>query len=192
MGKDEAVIYFSDREQRDFNGMSKWFKGIGLAIGIMGILAVILPYAATLTVEILLGIVLVMVGIMHLAHVFQVRKWRSITWEVLASVLFLLAGILFLAYPFSGALALTILLGVFFLIHGGFKIPLALSWKPRPGWGWILTSGIISAALGLVVIAGLPGTAVWVIGLILGIDLIFTGMTLTALGIKLKSFAAEP
>ena len=182
----DALIYFSERERGNFAGMSKWFKGIGLAILVAGILAVILPYMAALTLEILLGIILLITGIMHLVHALQVRKWRSITWEVVIAVLFLLTGILFLVYPFSGVVALTIVLGVFFLIQGGFKIPLALSWRPRIGWGWILASGIISAILGLVVLVGLPGTAVWAIGLILGIDLIFTGLTLMTLGSKMK------
>ncbi|MCF8107178.1 MAG: DUF308 domain-containing protein [Desulfohalobiaceae bacterium] len=79
MVNQDALIYFSDQERGDFAGMSKWFKGIGLAILAAGILAVILFYAAALTLEILLGIVLLITGIMHLAHALQVRKWRSIT-----------------------------------------------------------------------------------------------------------------
>jgi uncharacterized membrane protein HdeD (DUF308 family) len=144
---------------------------------------------ATLTVEILVGVILIVSAIMHATHAFQVRRWRNITWEAVFAVLFFITGILFLVYPFSGMMALTILLGLFFLIYGGFKIPLALSWKPRPGWGWIMTSGILTVILGLILIIGLPGTAVWAIGLILGIDLIFTGATLLALGSKLKSLA---
>jgi uncharacterized membrane protein HdeD (DUF308 family) len=123
---------------------------------------------------------------MYLAHAFQVRKWRNITWEVLTAALFFLTGILFLANPFSGALALTVLLGLFFLIHGSFKVLFAMAWRHRPGWGWILASGSLSLILGIMVILGLPGTAVWFIGLILGIDLIFTGITSMTLGSKLK------
>jgi uncharacterized membrane protein HdeD (DUF308 family) len=144
---------------------------------------------ATLAVEMLAGIVLLVAGIMYLAHAFQVRKWRKITWEVFTAALFLLTGILFLAHPFSGALALTVLLGFFFLIHGGFKTLFALAWRHRPGWGWILASGILSFILGIIVITGLPGTAVWFVGLILGIDLIFTGIISMTLGTKLKSIA---
>jgi uncharacterized membrane protein HdeD (DUF308 family) len=169
--------------------MSKWFRWIGLALLVIGILAVILPYVAALTVNILVGIVLLIAGVLHLAHVMQVRKWRSVTWEGLLSILFLLVGILFLAYPFSGILALTIVLSLFFLLHAGFKIPLAMNWKPRPGWGWFLSSGILSAILGLLILLGLPGSAVWAIGLILGIDLLFTGVTLLALGSKMKGLA---
>ncbi len=192
MQQQSAVMYFSERERSDFPGMSKWFKGIGIAVLIMGILAVILPYVATLTINILVGIVLLITGILHLAHAIQVRKWRSITWEVLVAVLFLLIGILFLVYPAGGIVALTILLGIFFLVYAAFKIPLAMSWKPRPGWGWLLISGILSALLGLLVLIGLPGTATWAIGLILGIDLIFSGITLLALGSKMKGLAEVP
>jgi uncharacterized membrane protein HdeD (DUF308 family) len=155
----------------------------------MGILAVILPHIATLAVQIFVGIILIISGIMYIAHALQVRKWRNILWEIFTAVLFLLTGILFLSYPFSGALAMTILLGIFFLIHGSLKIPLALAWRRRPGWGWILASAIFSIMLGIMVILGLPGTAVWLIGLLLGIDLIFAGLSSIALGSKLKNIS---
>jgi uncharacterized membrane protein HdeD (DUF308 family) len=81
------------------------------------------------------------------------------------------------------------LLGVFFLIHGGFKLALTSAWRRRPGWGWLAASAVISVLLGILVLAGLPGTAAWAIGLILGVDLLFTGVTLLILGFKLKQAA---
>jgi uncharacterized membrane protein HdeD (DUF308 family) len=189
MNHQNVIVYFSDQERVGLPGMSRWFKVIGIAMLIMGIMAVILPHVATLAVGILVGLVLLLAGIIYLAYALELRKWRNITGEVFLSALFLLAGILFLTHPFSGSLALTILLAFFFLIHGGFKIPFALAWRYRPGWGWILTSGIISVMLGIIVMIGLPGTALWTIGLILGIDLIFTGVTLLTLGSKLKRVA---
>jgi len=189
MNSQNVMIHFSEQERENLTDMSRWFKGIGIAVLTIGILAVILPHIATLAVEILVGIVLIVGGVMYLAHAFQVSKWHNITWEVFTAALFLLTGILFLANPFSGALALTVLLGLFFLIHGGFKVLFAMAWRRRPGWGWILASGSLSLILGIMVILGLPGTAVWLIGLILGIDLIFTGITSMNLGYKLKNIA---
>lgn len=186
MNAESIVINFSERERSDFNGMSKCFMGIGLALFIIGVLAVITPHIATLALEILVGALLIISGVAYLAHAFQLRKWRNITWELVLAFLFMLSGLLFLGYPFSGALLLTIILGFFFLIHGGMKIPMAFTWRPRPGWEWVLISGVLSILLGLIIIVALPGAAVWLIGLILGIDLIFTGVTLIALGWKLK------
>jgi uncharacterized membrane protein HdeD (DUF308 family) len=189
MSDQGVIIYFSDRERLDLAGMSKWFRGLGLALLLLGVLAVVLPYFAALSVEIIVGLVLLLAGAVHLVHVFQSRRWRRVTWEIILTLLFILAGVFFLAYPFRGLLTLTILLGVFFLIHGGFTFIFAMGWKPRPGWGWMLTGGIISVFLGIIVITGLPGTAGWVIGLILGLDLFFTGLTMLILGSDVKKIA---
>jgi len=191
MNRQEMIIYFTDNEQKDLPGMAKWFKGVGLAMLIIGLIAVLLPYIATLTLQILIATILLLSGTLQLAHSLTVRKWRTMTWEFLPALLFLLTGLLFLAYPASGAFALTVMLGFFFLILGIFKIQSALTWKQRPGWGWILTGGGLSIILGIIVLSGLPGTALWVIGLILGIDLIFSGITLMGLGSRLKVLAGN-
>lgn len=190
MNRQEFTLYFTDREQDDFMGMSKWFRNIGIALLVIGILAVILPYVATLTVQVLVAVILLLAGVLQIAHAVSVRKWRPVFWEGLFAVLFLLTGLLFLISPMSGAFALTVILGIFFLILGAFKIQSAMAWRQRPGWGWMMTSGILSLILGVFVLAGLPGTALWVIGLILGIDLIFSGITAMVIGSRLKHLSA--
>lgn len=191
MNGQELTIYFTDREQKDFVNMSKWFRGVGIALLIIGILAVMLPYIATMTVQMLVAVILILSGILHIAHAFTVRKWRNITWELLFAVLFLFTGLLFVAYPMSGAFALTMMLGLFFLVLGIFQIFSAMAWRQRPGWGWLLTGGALSIILGIIVITGLPGTALWSIGLILGIDLIFSGFTLIMIGAHLKNLSGR-
>ncbi len=186
MTNQDFIIYFSEREQNDLSGMAKWFRRIGLTLLLLGVLSVVLPYVATLAVNILVAVVLLVAGVTQLAHAINVRKWRAITWEMLTALVFLITGGLFVFYPWSGMLALTMLLGIFFLVIGAFKILFSLAWRMRPGWGWILAAGILSLLLGFLVISGLPATAVWVIGLILGIDLIFSGIALMALGSKIK------
>lgn len=186
MNRPEFTLYFTDREQKDFSGMSRWFRNIGIALFVIGLLAVILPHIATMTVQILVAAILLLAGVLQIAHAVSLRKWRPVFWEVLFAVLFLLTGILFLASPMSGAFALTLMLGIFFLILGVFKIQSALVWRQRPGWGWMFTNGVLSLILGFFVIAGLPGTAGWVIGLILGIDLTFSGITAMIIANRLK------
>ncbi len=192
MNNENVIVYFSEREQTNFDGMVGWFKTVGIILLVVGLLAVILSHIATLTVQVFIGLILLISGITHMAHALQARKWRNVTWEMLVAALFLVGGILFMVYPLGGAVALTLLLGFFFLILGGFKIPFALAWRRRPGWGWIMASGILSAMLGLVILFGLPGTAAWVIGLLLGIDLIFSGVTLMTLSAKMKSVSGKP
>lgn len=187
MNYQDILVHFSERERNDLAQMAKWFRGIGAAMLILGILAVILPHMATLTVQILVAVILLVSGAMHLAHAFYVRRWRSVTWEVLVAVVFLFTGLLFSAYPLSGIFALTLLLGGFFLIVGVLKTQAALSWRRRPGWILLLAAGLLSMLLGILLILGLPGTAVWAIGLILGIDLVVSGIALWTLGSRVRA-----
>jgi uncharacterized membrane protein HdeD (DUF308 family) len=187
MDSQSLTVCFTEMERSNLRSMAGWFKIIGVAMLIVGLLAVILPHIATLTVQILIGIILLIAGILNAAHALTIRKWRAVTWEMLLTLLFLIAGILFITYPMSGAFALTVILGFFFLILGILKIQSALAWRERPGWGWLLISGLVSILLGIIIILGLPGTALWAIGLILGIDLVFSGVALTAVGSRLTS-----
>lgn len=103
------------------------------------------------------------------------------------AMVFLITGLVFVVYPLSGAVVLTLFLGIFFLVIGICKLLLSFFWKMRPGWKWLFFAGVFSLFLGLLVIFGLPGTAVWAVGLMLGIDLILFGITLIALGVKMNS-----
>ena len=190
MAKQNLVIHFSERELNGLTGMARWLKGVGTALLLLGALSIIMPYIGTLTVNMLVAVVLLISGGMHLAYALKMRKWRVTTWEILTALVFLLTGCLFAVYPQSGAFALTLLLGIFFMIIGLFKIMLALAWRMRPGWGMIVIAGFLSILLGLLMIGGLPATAVWAIGLMLGIELVFSGATLIALGMKVKALSA--
>mgnify|MGYP006303247357 CR=1 FL=1 len=185
MESQTLTVCFSEPERSNLASMAKWFKITGAAMLVIGLLAVILPHIATLTVQLLIGVVLLVAGILNAAHALTLRKWRAVTWEALLSVLFLITGILFIVSPMSGAFALTLILGFFFLFIGVLKIQSALAWRERPGWGWILFSGALSILLGIIIIIELPGTALWAIGLILGIDLIFSGIALIIVGSRL-------
>jgi uncharacterized membrane protein HdeD (DUF308 family) len=187
MDNQNFVIYFSEKEKNGLSGMARWLKGVGTALLLLGILSIVMPYIGTLTVNILVAFVLLVSGGMHLVYALNMRKWRTTTWEILTALVFLITGALFAVYPQSGAFALTLLLGVFFMIIGLFKIMLAMAWRMRPGWGMIVAAGILSILLGLLMIGGLPATAAWAIGLIMGIELVFTGATLIALGVKVKT-----
>lgn len=187
MNTQSLTVCFTEPERSNLGAMAKWFKIIGVAMLIIGLLAVILPHIATITVQILIGVVLLISGILNMAHAITIRKWRSVTWEFLLSVLFLITGLAFIIYPISGAFALTLILSLFFLILGILKFQSSLAWRERPGWVWILFSGLLSILLGVIIIMGLPGTALWAIGLILGIDLIFSGIVLIIVGSRLTS-----
>jgi uncharacterized membrane protein HdeD (DUF308 family) len=112
-----------------------------------------------------------------LAHAFRVRRWLGFAVQVLLGVLYLGGGLIFLANPFAGLLALTVSLGAFFAADGIARVLLALQIRPQPGWGLFLGSGLLSFVLGVLVFLGLPsGWSLAVLGMVVGINMILTGI----------------
>jgi len=155
-----------------------WFIGLGLGLLILGILAVMVPLVATLTVALLIGILFLIGGIMMIVHAVIWRKKHTFVTDIIIGVIYGVVGLLLLAYPLRGAFTLTLLLTAFFFASGLFKIIHAFRVRPASNWGWVLFSGILSLVLGVLLFAGLPLTAFWAPGLMVGIELIFTGWSL--------------
>jgi uncharacterized membrane protein HdeD (DUF308 family) len=163
-----------------------WFIALGVALIILGVLAIALPVAATLTVEIFIGWLLLFGGGFQLVHLLRSQSWRGAVLQILASVLYLGTGLLLLLYPLTGALTLTLVLGTFFLIEGSLKVIMAFRVRPTPRWGWLLFNGILSLALGWMIWIHWPATAAWAIGLLFGIDLIFSGWSMVMLVMSIR------
>lgn len=157
-------------------GLKTWLWIAGIVSIVMGALAVLFPFAATLAAELVIGVILVASGILELVRAFAMRHNGSLTWNVLFGLTALAAGAFLLAWPLQGIVTLTIVLGVFFLLGGAFKLVAGFGLRPFPGWGWIGFSGALSVLLGVLLLFGLPGSALWAVGLLVGIDLIFLGL----------------
>lgn len=163
-----------------------WFLSLGMALIVLGATAISLPLLAALTIEILLGWILVISGLTHVTHAFWERRWRGFMLELLSGILYLVIGLILLAYPLQGVLTLTLLLAIFLIIEGGFKIILAWRLRPLPNWGWALVSGLIALLLGVMIWGRWPTTATWVIGLFIGIDLIFGGWSMVMVALTAR------
>ncbi len=164
-----------------------WFLALGIALILLGIAAIVFPVAASYTVSGILGVVLVIGGVVHGIHGLMSRQWSGFLWQLLTAVIYMAAGILLLAYPLTGVITLTLLLGVFLLAAGVVRIGIALTSRPMPNWGWFLFSGILALILGVLIWAQLPSSANWVIGLFVGIDLLFSGWSMTILALTAHS-----
>lgn len=162
------------------------FRWLGVALIVLGLLAILFPLVASVATKILIGWVFLIAGALVLWHAFQSRSWRPAILSGLVGLLQLAVGVYLAFFPLTGLLGLTVLVSVVFLVQG--VVELALSWQHRPGhgnegpgWVWMGISGLISLALGLLLLAGLPGTALWAIGLLLGINALSTGISFLAL-----------
>jgi uncharacterized membrane protein HdeD (DUF308 family) len=160
----------------------------GIVLVILGLLAIALPPIATLAVEILIGWLFLVSGIVGLVMTFWMRQAPGFWWSLVSAILGIAAGIVLIAYPLTGALSLTLILILFFTIEGVASIMFALDHKRELSgrWGWMLASGIVDLILAGIILVGLPGTAAWAIGLLVGINMLFGGAALIGLALHAR------
>jgi uncharacterized membrane protein HdeD (DUF308 family) len=166
----------------------------GIVLVVLGVLAILLPPLATLTFTLFIGWLLLISGIMGLITTFMARGAPGFWWSLLSAVLGIAAGLVLLAWPVSGAVSLTLLLIVFFIIEGVASIMYAIEHKNELSgrWGWMLASGIIDLVLAAMIWAGLPSTAEWALGLLVGINLLFGGSALIAMALHSRGLPGTP
>lgn len=163
-----------------------WLLAFGIVQVIAGAFAIAIPTLASVVAVAVFGWVMIVSAIFQIAHAIRVRKWPGFALHLLGGILYGAAGILTLLYPFSGALALTLLVAGLFLADGILQTVLAVRVRPKEGWGWFLASGIASIVLGALLAFGWPGTAMWALGVLLGVNLIFGGAMHTALALECR------
>lgn len=159
----------------------------GVVLVLLGFAAIAVPVVATLAVALILGWLFLISGIIGLFTTFMMRNAPGFWWSLLSAVLALGAGLVLLAWPVSGAVSLTLVLIVFFVIEGVASVMLALEHRESGRWGWLLASGIVDLILAALILVGLPGTAVWALGLLVGINMMFGGASLIAMALHARS-----
>jgi uncharacterized membrane protein HdeD (DUF308 family) len=167
----------------------KLFLTEGIILVILGILAILLPPLATIAVTILIGWLFLISGVAGLITTFGARHAPGYWWSLLSALLGIAAGAVLLLWPLSGAISLTLLLIVFFIIEGVLSIMYAVEHKREltGQWGWMLVSGIIDLVLAAMIWAGLPSTAAWALGLLVGINMLFGGSAMIAMAMHARS-----
>jgi uncharacterized membrane protein HdeD (DUF308 family) len=164
----------------------------GIILVILGLAAIAVPPIATLAVELLFGWLFLISGIAGAIMTFMMRQAPGFWWSLVSAILGVVAGLVLLLWPLSGVLTLTLVLIVFFVIEGIASIMFAFDHKRELSgrWGWMLASGIIDLILAAIILAGLPGTAAWALGLLVGINMVFGGTAL--IGMALHAREVDP
>jgi len=167
----------------------KAFLFEGILLVILGLAAMIVPPLASLAVTIFLGWMFLISGIAGLVLTFWARQLPGFWWSLLSATLALVAGIVLLARPVQGTLTLTIVVGAYFLAEGVATIMYALEHRRELSqrWSWMLVAGLMDLLIAAVIIAGLPGSAVWAVGLLVGINLLFGGATLIGVALAARN-----
>lgn len=168
------------------------FLAEGIILVILGLLAIIVPPLATLAATFFIGWLFVISGIAGLIMTFMARRAPGFWWSLLSAVIALIAGALLLWHPVLGVLSLTFVIIAFFIIDGVLSIILSIEHRRElvGRWGWILLSGIVDLIIAAIIWAGLPGTAAWALGLLVGIDLVFGGAALIMVALAARRDAA--
>jgi uncharacterized membrane protein HdeD (DUF308 family) len=161
----------------------------GILLVVFGLAAIVVPPAASLAVTILLGWLFLISGIAGLALTFWAREMPGFWWSLISAALAVLAGIVLLAQPAQGTLTLTIVVGAYFLAEGVATIMYALEHRRELSgrWSWMLIAGLMDLLIAVIIITGLPGSALWAIGLLVGINLLFGGATLIGVALAARN-----
>ena len=152
-----------------------WFLALGIVLILVGIAAICFPLVSTIAAKIFLGWLFLIGGVFLIIHAFSAQGWGGFLWSLLIGVLYLIAGGYLAFFPLTGLLTLAILLAILFAAEGIMEIIMAYRVHPSEGWGWLLLSGIAALAVGVLIFLGLPSSATWALGLLVGINLLFSG-----------------
>ncbi len=155
-------------------GQWGWFLALGIALVVLGVIAISVPAILTITTVMFFGVLLLIGGLAESIGAFWSRDWSGFFLKLLEGVFYLVLGLLFVTNPGASAAAATLLIAAFLIVGGIIRIVGALSYR-FPGWAWPLFSGIMSVVLGVLIWAQWPFSGLWVIGLFVGIEMIFNG-----------------
>ena len=162
-----------------------WFLALGIALAILGMIAIIRSFAATVASMLFFGWLLIFGGVIELIDSFLVGHWAGFFLHLLAAIFLILTGILFVTRPLLSAEVVTLVMSFFFLAVGMYQIVASL-WFHVQGWGWQLFDGVLSVLMGGLLLSQWPLSGLWVIGLFVGIHLLVSGMGWVSLAFALR------
>lgn len=168
-----------------------WIVALGVIFMIAGVIALGSVVAATASAVLIVGIMMIISGVSEIIAAFNIKSWGKFALWMLLGALYVAAGAIAILNPLFAATVLTLMLGIALVIGG--VVRMFLAWNMREAgkpWGWVVVSGILSLLLGLMIIVKWPYSSAYVLGIFLGIDLIFIGSGWVSMGLALKRRAA--
>lgn len=161
----------------EVRGSWGWFLALGILLTLLGVVCIVFDVTATFATVLVFGWMLLIGGVFALVQAFTTGTWSGFFIYLLSALLRGVTGYLLIRYPYIGAESVTIVLASFFFVGGLFRaIGYAMAKFPR--WGWAVFSGIVSVALGVMLLVQFPTSSVWFIGFAIGVDLVFDGVAI--------------
>lgn len=176
------------RISREFGRAWGWLVFLGIILIIGGIALLGAPIVGGLVVTTWIAAIFMVAGVFHIIHAFQARGWSSGLWQGLSGLIQLVGGFIAFFNPLAGAVALTIVLAITFLIDGIVRIALAFKARPIDHWGWVLFGGVVSLLVGIyiLVVGGSPAASLVLLGVFAGISFLFEGIASLMLGLSAR------
>lgn len=168
----------------------KWFLALGIALVVFGTIAIGSACVATVAATVLFGFLMLAAGVTEIVSSFWAGRWSGTLVHLLIGVLYTVVGLIVIDHPANAAIQLTLIIAIFLIFGGIFRIVFALS-ERFTGWGWVLLNGAVTLLLGMLVYKQWPASGLWVIGLFVGIEMIFNGWAWVMLALGLKQNLAS-
>ena len=168
-----------------------WSIGLSVLMILAGILAIAVPQVAGLAISLLVGWLLLFSGAVHLVFAWHTRGAGAMLWELLLGILYLFIGGYVLIRPGAGLATLTLVLAIYLFFEGILELILSFRLRPVPGWGWLLFDGIITLILAGMIWRTWPSSSEWIIGTLVGISMLFSGITRLTISLAARSLVAK-
>ena len=167
-----------------------WFLVLGILLIVGGVAAIAYPFFSSLGAVLVLGVILIIGGIFTIVGAFWAGKWSAFFLQLLIGILYLVAGIAIRDTPIESLDLLSLFVAAFFIVAGAFRIVVALV-ERFPKWGWALLNGVVTLLIGVIIYDSYPTSALWAIGVLVGVELLFNGWTWVMLSLALRD-APDP
>jgi len=180
---------------RSFSGIETlrakwgWIVALGVIYTVAGFIALGSVLMATVASVFIVGIMMLIAGVAEVINAFQVKTWGKFLFWVLLGVLYIVAGFVTFENPLLAAALLTLLLACALVVSGVMRIILGFSMKRGMPWIWVVLSGVVTLLLGLIILNHWPVSSLYILGLLLGIDLVFAGASWIGMGLSLRKAA---
>lgn len=167
-----------------------WLMLFGVLLAVCGATAIVYPVLTTVVGVKILGMLLTIAGIATIVMSFWAGKWSGLLVQLLIGILYLIVGFMITEKPLQSAVTLTAFVAAFFIVAGGFRILAAMLIR-FPHWGWALLNGVVTFVLGVIIYHHFPACSLWVLGLLIGLEMLFNGWTWIMLSMAVHSLPEE-
>jgi uncharacterized membrane protein HdeD (DUF308 family) len=168
-----------------------WFLALGIALIVLGTVAVGSAALMTIVSVLFFGWLLIVGGALQAGHAFWRKAWGGFFIDLLGGILYVVVGFMVVANPAASAVALTLLISMLLIVGGIFRLVTCIAVRVHH-WPWLALHGVVTLALGIMIWRQWPVSGLWVIGLFIGIDMLFNGWSLVMLGLSAKSLRVGP